>query len=84
MEQNEVKQLDKKKIAIIVIAIVATVLAILAGVYVYVANHFTGHFHMGTKIGNVDVSGMTAEECIRNIPHRPARIETVARITGTF
>lgn len=62
MEQNEAKQLDKKKIAIIVIAIIATVLAILVGVYAYVANHFTGHFHMGTKIGNVDVSGMTAEE----------------------
>ena len=62
MEQNEVTQLDKKKIAIIVIAIVVTALAILAGVYVYVANHFTGHFHMGTKIGDVDVSGMTAEE----------------------
>lgn len=62
MEQNEVKPVDKRKIVIIVLAIVAVVLAILAGVYIYIADHFTDHFHMGSKIGDVDVSGMTAAE----------------------
>lgn len=62
MEQEEVKQIDKKKIVIIAVAIVVTVMAILAGIYIYFATHFTNHFHVGTKIGAVDVSGMTAEE----------------------
>lgn len=62
MEQNEVKQLDKKKIVGIVIAIVAVFTAIVAGVYIYIASYFTDHFHMGTKMGAVDVSGMTAAE----------------------
>lgn len=62
MEQNEVKEINKKKIVIVVAAILVTVFAILAGVYIYFAVHFTSHFHVGTKIGNVDVSGMTVEE----------------------
>lgn len=62
MEQNEVQQLDKKKIIIIVAVIVSVVLAVLAGIYIYISVYFTEHFHIGSKIGNVDVSGMTVDE----------------------
>lgn len=62
MEQNEVKQLDQKKVVWIVLAITGVVIALLAGIYIYISSYFTDHFHLGSKIGAIDVSGMTAEE----------------------
>ena len=48
--------MEKKKIAIIASSILGGILAIYLGISVY----FMGHFHFGAKIGDVDVSGMTA------------------------
>ena len=65
MEQKEVKQLDKKKVAIIAAAIAGTLLVIYLGMSVY----FMSHFYFGTKIGEVDVSGKSAasaEEILQN------------------
>lgn len=56
MEQNEVKQLDKKKIAIIAAAVVGALMVIYIGMSIY----FMSHFYFGTKIGEVDVSGKSA------------------------
>ena len=56
MEQNETKQFDKKK----VIIIVAAVVGVLLGIYLGFSIYFMSHFHFGTKIGDVDVSGKSA------------------------
>lgn len=56
MEQKVVKQIDKKKI----VMIAAIVVGVLAGVYLGLSIFFMSHFHFGTKIGNVDVSGKSA------------------------
>lgn len=56
MEQKVVKQFDKKKI----VMIAAIAAGILAGVYLGLSIFFMSHFHFGTKIGNVDVSGKSA------------------------
>ena len=61
MEQNTVEntmepKVDKKKIAIIV----AAVIAVLAVIYLGLSIYFMDHFYFRTKIGNVDVSGKSA------------------------
>jgi len=47
---------QKKKILIVVVAVVASLSVIYLGLSIY----FMSHFHFGTKIGNVDVSGKSA------------------------
>ena len=51
MEQKVVKQLDKKKVAIIAAVVVGALMVIYLGMSIY----FMSHFHFGTKIGEVDV-----------------------------
>lgn len=48
--------MEQKKIVIIASSIIAGLLVVYLGISIY----FMGHFHFGTKIGDVDVSGMTA------------------------
>lgn len=49
---------QKKKL----ILITGVVLGSLLGIYLGVSIYFMNHFHVGTMIGSVDVSGKTAEE----------------------
>lgn len=56
MEQKEVKQFDKKKAAVIAGIAIGILLVIYLGMSIY----FMSHFHFGTKIGDVDVSGKSA------------------------
>ena len=57
--------MEQKKIAIIAASVVGALLVIYLGMSVY----FMSHFHFGTKIGDVDVSGKSAaaaEEFLQN------------------
>ena len=56
MEQKEVKQFDKKKAAVVAGIAIGVLLVIYLGMSIY----FMSHFHFGTKIGDVDVSGKSA------------------------
>lgn len=57
--------MERKKVIIIVSSVIAGIIAIYLGMSIY----FMGHFHFGTKIGMVDVSGknaVSAEQILQN------------------
>ena len=76
--------MEQKKIAIIASSIIAGLLVIYLGISIY----FMGHFHVGTQIGDVDVSGMSAaaaEEVLQEaldaykltIQHRDGKTDSI-------
>ena len=84
MEQKVVKQLDKKKVAIIAAVVVGALMVIYLGMSIY----FMSHFHFGTKIGEVDVSGKSAasaeallqktlKEYVLTIQERDGKTDTI-------
>lgn len=76
--------MEQKKIVIIASSIIAGLLVVYLGISIY----FMGHFHIGTQIGDVDVSGMTAaaaEEVLQEaldaykltIQHRDGKTDSI-------
>lgn len=76
--------MEQKKIVIIASSIIAGLLVVYLGISIY----FMGHFHFGTQIGDVDVSGMTAvaaEEVLQEamdaykltIQHRDGKTDSI-------
>lgn len=71
--QSEVVSIDKKKIFIVIGAIVLTLVAIYLGLSVY----FMSHFYFGTKINGVDVSGASIESAKETVQQAMSNYELV-------